>query len=66
MKGKVERVIADKGFGFLRDEAGTERFFHHSQVRNADWAAVKVGDQVQFDPDKGPKGDRAINVHVID
>lgn len=66
MKGTVERVVQDKGFGFLRDQDGTERFFHYTQLRNADLAALKKGDQVTFDPDKGPKGERAVNVHLLD
>lgn len=66
MKGRVKRLVTDKGFGFLLDDQNIERFFHHSQVRNAEWSAVKEGDRVAFDPDKGPKGDRAINVHVLD
>ena len=35
MNGTVKRLVSDKGFGFIRDEGGTEHFFHRSSVRGA-------------------------------
>ncbi len=66
MNGRVKRVITDKGFGFLLGDDNVERFFHHSQVRNATWDTVREGTRVTFDPDQGPKGDRAKNVQILD
>jgi len=69
MDGRIERVIEDKGFGFLKDSLGTERFFHASQVQNLPGKFTKaalVNRAVTFDPDKGPKGDRAVNVRLTD
>lgn len=66
MDGQVKRLVQDKGFGFLLDSKGTERFFHSSQVKNAEWMAVREGDRVTFDPDQGPKGQRALNVYLVD
>jgi CspA family cold shock protein len=64
MNGMVARVIQDKGFGFITDSDGAERFFHSSQVTNVQWHLLKGGEAVTFDPDKGPKGLRALNVQV--
>ena len=33
--GTIARLLIDKGFGFIRDEGGTEHFFHRSSVRGA-------------------------------
>lgn len=69
MDGQIVRVIEDKGFGFIKDQAGTERFFHASQVQNLAGQFTKrglVNRSVTFDPDKGPKGDRAVNVMLKD
>jgi CspA family cold shock protein len=66
MNGQIKRLVKDKGFGFLVDSDGTERFFHSSEVKNSEWPAVREGDRVTFDPNKGPKGDRAVNVHLLD
>ena len=30
--GTIARLLIDKGFGFIRDEGGTEHFFHRSSV----------------------------------
>ena len=31
--GTIARLLLDKGFGFIRDERGTEHFFHRGSVR---------------------------------
>jgi cold shock CspA family protein len=46
--GKVSNVIADKGFGFIRAD-NSDYFFHFSEVRGAEPADLKVGDDVVFD-----------------
>jgi CspA family cold shock protein len=30
LAGTVRKIVREKGFGFIRDEAGREYFFHHS------------------------------------
>lgn len=64
MNGKIKKVIADKGFGFIRDETGTDRFFHRDQTL-ANFDALKDGDAVVFRPVENPKkGPRAEDVDV--
>lgn len=65
MKGKIVRIIADKGFGFIRGEDGIERFFHRSGVQQTSrpMEDLRVGETVQFTPlDDAPKGPRAMEV----
>ena len=53
--GTIKKVIADKGFGFIEGERG-DMFFHHSAVEGTSIEALRVGQQVQYDEGRGPKG----------
>jgi len=67
MRGKVVRVINEKGFGFIRAENGTDYFFHRSQLQQTAgraWDQIEVGNPCLFEPIDGPKGPRAIDVQV--
>jgi CspA family cold shock protein len=66
-KGSITRIVADKAFGFIRDDAGgAEYFFHRSAVEDGRFAALSVGDRVTFEPGNGPKGPRAEDVALTD
>lgn len=62
MEGVVARIIADKGFGFIRDTSGTEYFFHRNAVKGAVFETLTQGDPVTFDEEDSEKGPRAGNV----
>lgn len=64
MKGKVKWFSAEKGYGFIHDEGGVDRFVHVQAINGADLPAN--GAQVEFDPDEGKRGPRAINVTITD
>ena len=64
MKGKVKRLIRDRGFGFITAEDGTEVFFHRSDLVEADFDAMEEGASVEFDLESGAKGPRAVKVKV--
>lgn len=64
MDGKIKRLVAEKGFGFIIDKQGKEYFFHSSTVKNANFASLQEGDEVQFTESKGAKGPRAEDVYV--
>lgn len=63
MTGKIKTLRAEKGFGFIRDDAGKEYFFHQSAIYGEGIDQLREGDSVEFElgPD-GPKGPRAENV----
>ena len=46
--GTIARLLIDKGFGFIRDEGGTEHFFHRSAVRGAVFELLREGQRVEF------------------
>ena len=63
-QGTIKKLIADKGFGFIEGEQG-DMFFHHSSVEGTSIEALSVGQQVEYDEGRGPKGPRAENVRLI-
>jgi CspA family cold shock protein len=62
MTGKIRTLRVDKGFGFIKDEGGSEYFFHRSAVYGEGLEDLREGDSVEFDVGQGPKGPRAENV----
>ena len=59
--GTIARLLIDKGFGFIRDEGGTEHFFHRSSVQGS-FDSLNEGQRVSFDEEPSAKGPRAGNV----
>jgi len=59
MKGRVEFFNTSKGFGFIKDLSGTEKYFFH--VNNA-MADISENDIVTFDLERGVKGMNAVNI----
>ena len=64
-QGKIKKLIADKGFGFVEGER-EDMFFHHSAVEGGTFDQLKEGQLVQYEVGRGPKGPRAEQVRVID
>jgi cold shock protein len=65
-EGTIARVLIDKGFGFIRDERGTEHFFHRSSVRNTVFELLREGQHVEFTVEDAGKGPRAGNVSLLE
>ena len=64
MKGKISRLIRDRGFGFIAAEDGKEVFFHRTALAGGDFDSLVEGTGVEFDLEMGPKGPGAVNVRV--
>jgi CspA family cold shock protein len=64
MTGTIKRLIADRNFGFIRAENGQEVFFHASAVSSNEFHALQVGQEVNFDLERGEKGPKAANVRA--
>ncbi|MDD3983631.1 MAG: cold shock domain-containing protein [Candidatus Omnitrophota bacterium] len=62
--GKVKKLVADRGFGFISDTDGREVFFHQSSLIDARFDSLSEGQDVEFEVEKSPKGPRAINVKI--
>ena len=64
--GTIARLLIDKGFGFIRDESGVERFFHRSSVRQAVFELLREGQRGDFTVEESDKGPRAGEVHLLE
>ena len=65
MKGRVKRIIRDRGFGFIVAESKEEVFFHRSALDGANFDSLEEGAEVEFNLERGTKGPRAANVKVL-
>jgi CspA family cold shock protein len=63
-QGTVKKVIADKGFGFIEGDKG-DLFFHHSEVQGTTIEQLQIGQLVEFEEGRGPKGARAEKVRPV-
>lgn len=59
LRGRVEFFNVAKGFGFIKDLAGVEKYFFH--VNNT-VSEITENDIVTFDLERGLKGMNAVNV----
>ncbi len=62
--GKIYRIVSDKGFAFARTTDGIDWFLHRSELRNADFASLAEGQEVEFVPVQAIKGPRATDAYV--
>ena len=62
IKGKIKKVIGERGFGFIDAVDGREIFFHMSSLQGVDFNDLKEGDQLEFDVEKDHRGTKAVNI----
>jgi cold shock protein len=62
MTGTIRTLRVDKGFGFIKSEAGQDYFFHQSAIYGEGIADLREGDGVEFEVADNPKGPRAVDV----
>ncbi len=61
-KGKVKWFSDQKGYGFITPESGNDVFVHHSSIQGEGYKTLAEGQEVEFQIEKGPKGEQATNV----
>jgi CspA family cold shock protein len=64
-KGKIKKMVRDRGFGFIRGDDGKEVFFHRSGLNAAEYDNLSEGDAVEYVVQEGPRGARAENVRPV-
>ncbi len=62
--GKVKWFNAEKGFGFIEREDGTDVFVHFSAITMDGFKTLNEGTAVVFDVVDGDKGPQAANVSL--
>lgn len=63
LKGRVEHLNALKGYGFIKDLSGTDKYFFHVSNVLVD---IVENDIVTFDLERGKRGMNAINICTLD
>lgn len=64
-KGIVERLVRERGFGFIRSERGESLFFHRSALSGGEFDRLEQGDRVEFEETMGEKGLKATSVRLV-
>ena len=65
-EGIIARLVADKGFGFIKRE-GEEKdlFFHSNELVGVTFDELREGDKVTFEVGESPKGPNATKVTKV-
>ena len=62
MTGKVKWFNAEKGYGFIESENGSDVFVHLSAKQSEGFKTLEEGQAVEFDVVQGNRGEQAANV----
>lgn len=62
MQGKVKWFNANKGYGFIESESGTDVFVHYSAIQTDGYRTLEEGEPVEFEIVDGTRGPQASNV----
>lgn len=62
-EGKIKKVVAEKGFGFISN-GQTDLFFHHSELRGIQIEELAEGQSVRYEIGEGKKGPCAVAVQA--
>jgi CspA family cold shock protein len=66
MKGKIVRLVRDKGFGFITpDEGDKDLFFHARSLPPGVFDTLNEGQVVTYEVQDGEKGPAAVNLAVV-
>lgn len=62
MQGKVKWFSAEKGYGFIEREDGSDVFVHYSAIQDEGFKSLTEGQNVEFEIVDGNRGPQAANV----
>ncbi|HNR99952.1 MAG TPA: cold shock domain-containing protein [Planctomycetota bacterium] len=65
MQGRVKKLVADRGFGFLEVEGQKDVFFHRSAIVEGNFDTLRQGQSVTFEIEDSGRGPRASNIKVV-
>jgi len=64
-QGKIKKLVADRGFGFVEADRG-DLFFHHSEVQGITFEELQEGQTVEYEVGEGRKGPCATSVRLVE
>jgi CspA family cold shock protein len=67
LTGRVKWFNSQKGFGFIVPDNGSKDLFvHYSAIKSDGYKSLKEGQKVEFEVEQSDKGEKAINVTIIE
>ncbi len=60
--GTVKWLNAEKGYGFVTREDGSDAFVHFSAIQGDGYKTLEEGQNVTFDVEESDRGPQAVNV----
>jgi CspA family cold shock protein len=63
--GIVKFFNAEKGYGFIARDEGSDVFVHYSAIQATGYKTLQEGQRVEFDVVPGRKGEQAENVRPL-
>lgn len=64
VRGRVKWFNAEKGFGFIEQDSGSDVFVHHTAIQSDGFKTLEEGQEVEFVVAQGAKGPQANDVVV--
>ncbi|MDO5533579.1 MAG: cold-shock protein [Propionibacteriaceae bacterium] len=64
--GRVRFFDADKGFGFIAKDGGSDEVYVHASALPSGVATLKKGQHVEFGVIDGRRGEQAISLRLLD
>jgi CspA family cold shock protein len=67
LTGKVKWFNSQKGYGFIVPDNGSKDLFvHSSSIKSEGYKSLREEQKVEFEIEQDEKGEKAINVTVIE
>ncbi|MFT8872776.1 MAG: cold-shock protein CspD [Sporolactobacillus sp.] len=63
--GKVKWFNAEKGYGFIEVDGGSDVFVHYSAIEGDGFKTLEEGQEVSFNIVDGSRGPQAANVQKL-
>ncbi len=63
--GTVKWFNADKGFGFITRDQGSDVFVHHTAISQSGFRSLEEGQKVEFTITQSEKGPQAQEVTLV-
>ena len=66
LSGIIQRLIGERGFGFIKSDDGQDLFFHRSELQRVAFDSLKEGQTVEFEKSDTARGLKAVNIKLIE
>lgn len=64
-EGRVVRLFADEGYGFIEGSDGQEVYFHRNSVLDSGFSRLRIGSSVRYAEEQGFEGPQASTVTPV-